>query len=133
MRRPGPSATILTAITLVFVCRHFCVFVCRPVPSPWTGRTWPQQETCCQPWCRDFGRVRTGHCRRRRRRRRRFYHQSCLPTTSCLPPAPPPLLAEFDLEGLRSRLDEQGLAVATAQEGSVRSRKTLAERTKGEA
>lgn len=43
----------------------------------------------------------------------------------------PPALAEFDLEGLRSRLDEQGLAVATAQEGSVRSRKTLAERTKG--
>lgn len=39
--------------------------------------------------------------------------------------------AEFDLEGLRSKLDEQGLAVATAQEASVRSRKALAERTKG--
>ncbi|PRW51060.1 CASP-like [Chlorella sorokiniana] len=37
---------------------------------------------------------------------------------------------EFDLEGLRSQLDEQGLAVATAQEASVRSRKALADRTK---
>lgn len=37
---------------------------------------------------------------------------------------------EFDLEGLRTKLDEQGLAVATAQEASVRSRKALAERTK---
>ncbi|PSC73915.1 Transcription factor CCAAT displacement CDP1 [Micractinium conductrix] len=37
---------------------------------------------------------------------------------------------EFDLEGLRGRLDEQGMAVATAQEGSVKSRKALAERTK---
>lgn len=55
----------------------------------------------------------------------------CLP---CFPrarlsPLPPP---EFDLEGLRSQLDEQGLAVATAQEASVRSRKALADRTKGE-
>jgi len=39
--------------------------------------------------------------------------------------------AEFDLEGLRVQLDEQGLAVATAQEASVRSRKALADRTKG--
>ncbi|KAL4425119.1 hypothetical protein ABPG77_008224 [Micractinium sp. CCAP 211/92] len=37
---------------------------------------------------------------------------------------------DFDLEGLRTKLDEQGLAVATAQEASVRSRKALAERTK---
>ncbi|KAI7841244.1 hypothetical protein COHA_005081 [Chlorella ohadii] len=37
---------------------------------------------------------------------------------------------EFDLEGLRAQLDEQGLAVATAQEASVRSRKALADRTK---
>lgn len=37
---------------------------------------------------------------------------------------------EFDLEGLRSTLDEQGLAVATAQEASVKARKGLAERTK---
>ena len=39
--------------------------------------------------------------------------------------------AEFDLEGLRSKLDEQGLAVAAAQEASVKSRKGLADRTKG--
>ncbi|EFN56705.1 hypothetical protein CHLNCDRAFT_144082 [Chlorella variabilis] len=37
---------------------------------------------------------------------------------------------EFDLEGLRSKLDEQGLAVANAQEASVKSRRVLAERTK---
>ena len=43
-----------------------------------------------------------------------------------------PIPAEFDLEGLRSKLDEQGLAVATAQEGSVKSRRALADRTKGE-
>lgn len=47
------------------------------------------------------------------------------------PLAPPSLDAEFDLEGLRAQLDEQGLAVATAQEASVRSRKALADRTKG--
>ena len=45
--------------------------------------------------------------------------------------APPAANAEFDLEGLRAQLDEQGLAVATAQEASVRSRKALADRTKG--
>jgi homeobox protein cut-like len=39
-------------------------------------------------------------------------------------------LPEFDLEGLRAKLDEQGLAVAAAQEASVRSRKLLADRTK---
>lgn len=44
--------------------------------------------------------------------------------------AVPPLLAEFDLEGLRSKLDEQGLSVANAQEASVASRRVLAERTK---
>ncbi|KAI3427262.1 hypothetical protein D9Q98_007195 [Chlorella vulgaris] len=37
---------------------------------------------------------------------------------------------EFDLEGLRSKLDEQGLSVANAQEASVASRRVLAERTK---
>ncbi|KAL4853646.1 hypothetical protein ACK3TF_005368 [Chlorella vulgaris] len=37
---------------------------------------------------------------------------------------------EFDLESLRSKLDEQGLSVANAQEASVASRRVLAERTK---
>lgn len=46
-------------------------------------------------------------------------------------PAASPSPAEFDLEGLRSKLDEQGLAVANAQEASVKSRRVLAERTKG--
>lgn len=54
---------------------------------------------------------------------------ACSVLDSPLPSTPP--LAEFDLEGLRSRLDEQGLAVATAQEASVKSRKALADRTKG--
>lgn len=38
---------------------------------------------------------------------------------------------EFDLESLRGSLDEQGLKVAENQEGSVKTRKALAERTKG--
>ena len=64
----------------------------------------------------------------------------CAPPLLPPPPLPQPLEApfchfahpaEFDLEGLRTQLDEQGLAVATAQEASVRSRKALADRTKG--
>lgn len=43
----------------------------------------------------------------------------------------PGLLAEFDLETLRGTLDEKGLAIAETQEASVKSRKQLAEKTKG--
>jgi hypothetical protein len=39
--------------------------------------------------------------------------------------------AEFDLETLRSRLDEKGLAIAESQETSMKSRKQLSEKTKG--
>jgi hypothetical protein len=39
--------------------------------------------------------------------------------------------AEFDLETLRSSLDEKGLAIAQSQETSMKSRKQLAEKTKG--
>jgi hypothetical protein len=42
------------------------------------------------------------------------------------------LYAEFDLETLRGKLDENGLAIAEKQEASVNSRKQLAERTKGQ-
>lgn len=40
-------------------------------------------------------------------------------------------LADFDLEGLKNRLDEQGLAVAENQELSLKSRRKLAETTRG--
>ena len=39
--------------------------------------------------------------------------------------------ADFELEELRGKLDEQGLAIAEKQEASVNSRKKLAETTKG--
>ena len=39
--------------------------------------------------------------------------------------------AEFDLETLRSSLDEKGLAIAESQETSMKSRKQLSEKTKG--
>lgn len=39
--------------------------------------------------------------------------------------------AEFDLETLRSNLDEKGLAIAESQEMSMKSRKQLSEKTKG--
>lgn len=42
-----------------------------------------------------------------------------------------PLLADFDLDGLRSTLDEKGLAIAATQDQSLKSRKQLAESTKG--
>lgn len=40
-------------------------------------------------------------------------------------------LAELDLDGLKSKLDGQGMALAQAQETSLQSRKQLAESTKG--
>lgn len=39
--------------------------------------------------------------------------------------------AEFDLDGLRTQLDGQAMALAEAQEASLRSRKELAGNTKG--
>lgn len=105
---------------------------------------------CCPPWFKPFGRVRPENP---------LWNVSSLPAAfihivsatamrcnlvGATPPASrtpasqaaPPTRCHpacspgFDLEGLRSKLDEQGLAVANAQEASVRSRKALAERTK---
>ncbi len=42
------------------------------------------------------------------------------------------LRAEFDLDTLRGKLDEQGLAIAESQEASMKNRKKLAESTKGD-
>lgn len=39
---------------------------------------------------------------------------------------------DFQLEDLRAKLDEKGLAIAERQQASVNSRKKLAELTKGE-
>ena len=41
------------------------------------------------------------------------------------------LSAEFDLDVLRSRLDEDGMAIAERQEESFKQRRTLADATKG--
>lgn len=41
------------------------------------------------------------------------------------------LSADFDLDSLRTRLDEDGLAIAERQEESSKQRRTLAEATKG--
>ena len=45
-------------------------------------------------------------------------------TPSCRP-------ADLDLDGLKRKLDAQGMALAQAQEASLKSRKQLAENTKG--
>ena len=39
--------------------------------------------------------------------------------------------AEFELDGVRSKLDEEGLGIASHQEASVRQRRLLADATKG--
>ena len=39
--------------------------------------------------------------------------------------------ADLDLDGLKRKLDAQGMALAQAQEASLKSRKQLAENTKG--
>lgn len=125
-----------------------------PNAIPWTASsapmTWERLKTCCPPWCSSFGRVRWQRCQSALHRialdRRQGGHcgqpaagrAAASACRRCPPPAPCRLsssllhcAAEFDLEGLRSKLDEQGLAVANAQEASVRSRKALADRTKG--
>lgn len=39
--------------------------------------------------------------------------------------------ADLDLDGLKRKLDAQGMALAQAQEASLKNRKQLAENTKG--
>ncbi len=43
------------------------------------------------------------------------------------------LHAEFELDSFRQKMDEQGMAVAENQESSLKSRRRLAETTRGDA
>jgi len=54
------------------------------------------------------------------------------PDTNMLTMSSVPANTEFDLETMRGKLDEKGMSIAEYQELSVKSRKHLAEKTKGE-